>query len=414
MKIRVENIKKALDYVVVLMIFLMSKTVYFGIVNYWKTFYFFAAVSVVALLLNNGTIQKRNLKIFGIFIALDGFCTMCAVLIYKDMSAIMADSYILMVMLIVVIAVSTLTMERFFQCYTDIMLIVSIESLICYSFYFINQNIPRDLSLNLSNGSTSYIASWYHTWGINNVLYNRNPGPFWEPGAYQGFLIIALIIVFFRYKEVSHPKLKVIAYLVTLMSTASTTGYILTIILLVTMYNNFSAIFSLDKYKNISQGKKWIARFVALIGFIAVTAYVVASNNISNKLLIANDSSTIRTRDLVNGIAAAISNPFGVGIGSYRNVLEIQWNIRATSNGLLQMLYTYGIPFGLYYCYRTMRFIKDNISSGWKAFVLCIIVAICHMTEGYYWLAFFMVFLFEMKQNMPSEKNNSNNFLRGK
>lgn len=409
MRIKVENIQKTIDYIVVLMILLMSKTVYFGIVNYWRTFYTFAGIAIVALILNRGKIQKQNFRIFGVFIALDGICTACTVLVYRDMSAPMADIYILLVMLIVVMAVSTLSVERFFQCYTGIMLIVAIESLISYSLYFVNQNIPRDLSLKLSSGSTSYIASWYHTWGINNVLYNRNPGPFWEPGAYQGFLMVALIIVLFRYRDVEHPKLKIIAYLVTLMSTASTTGYILTVVLLVTMYGNFSTIFSLDKFKNVSIGKKWIARIITLLVFIAVTAFVVTSNNISNKLLVANASSTIRTRDLVNGIGAVISNPMGVGIGNYRNSLEMQWNIRATSNGLLQMFYTYGLPFGVYYCYRTISFFKKNIAgNSWRMLVIGIILAVCHMTEGYYWLAFFMAFLFEMKSDMAiGERNRS-------
>lgn len=58
---------------------------------------------------------------------------------------------------------------------------------------------------------------------------NRNSGPFWEPGAFAGYILIAILLLP-QYKNLSSKSMyfkQLIALIIALLSTQSTTGYLL-------------------------------------------------------------------------------------------------------------------------------------------------------------------------------------------
>jgi len=80
----------------------------------------------------------------------------------------------------------------------------------------------------------------------NNIIYvfspegYRNRGPFWEPGAFSGFLIVTFIFYHENFKPFSFKDRKDIILLLALITTFSTTGYLAFIIIfgVITIANN--------------------------------------------------------------------------------------------------------------------------------------------------------------------------------
>lgn len=68
---------------------------------------------------------------------------------------------------------------------------------------------------------------------------------FWEPGAFQGFIILAMLMLLYEADKttVQNRKLKFLIFAVTLLTTQSTTGYILFVVILLTQWQRIQAIF---------------------------------------------------------------------------------------------------------------------------------------------------------------------------
>lgn len=116
------------------------------------------------------------------------------------------------------------TIDSFPTRYVDIM---SVIALIALAFY-----IPRMLGLlkpehfawlpwsHLDNG-------WIHAWVFNfqkSSEYYRNSGPFWEPGAFAGYLVVAMLMLLWGVPNVA--RWKVVVLVSALLTTTSTTGYL--------------------------------------------------------------------------------------------------------------------------------------------------------------------------------------------
>lgn len=107
---------------------------------------------------------------------------------------------------------------RFRHVYLSVIYCLSIISL----FFYL---------LNLLGIDFGYSVDRYKTILIYNSIINtgdiRNSGMFWEPGAFQGYILLAFLLYLddLKYLWQEH-KLKIIVLLLTVLSTQSTTGYI--------------------------------------------------------------------------------------------------------------------------------------------------------------------------------------------
>ena len=74
-------------------------------------------------------------------------------------------------------------------------------------------------------GTDVFKYSFYHCWGYG-IGTTRNAGMFWEPGAFQCYINLALVILFFdkNKEEYNGKKFKLIIFIITLLTTQSTTG----------------------------------------------------------------------------------------------------------------------------------------------------------------------------------------------
>lgn len=110
---------------------------------------------------------------------------------------------------------------KFRSTYFNVMYYVSLISLVCFALNYLGVNI-------------GFVFEKYRTILVyNNLIYLenahvfRNCGMFWEPGAFQGYIMLALLFYINDYKSLwKIHRWKCIILSLALLTTFSTTGYI--------------------------------------------------------------------------------------------------------------------------------------------------------------------------------------------
>lgn len=240
-----------------------------------------------------------------------------------------------------------------------------IISLICYTLSnFISiDKFPFFRSEIL--GVDSFMYSFYYCWGWG-VGTTRNPGMFWEPGAFQCYINLAIIIWIFD-KDITKKKSDLIVFIITLITTQSTTGYI--ILMVITLYSILT-----KKIKTKSRFKTFAIIAMCMVGVF----YMSKSDIIGAKFNNSNTSYNIRQNDLTGSFNIIKKYPIdGVGYGSDLQVKEQQeYGIEKNSNGLLIFAIQFGFPTLCIYCIYMFRGIKNimNLSKIDTIFIVLTLV----------------------------------------
>lgn len=127
---------------------------------------------------------------------------------------------------------------RFRHCYVQVMLFLSVSSLLFYAFPFFNNEVIGYLPVIRGFGTTEFYNAGLYIYPlyISNSLwsYYRNQSIFWEPGAYQMFLNLALILMLYGKSgyTVRQKALYAVVFIVALLTTRSTTGYVVLLLVL--------------------------------------------------------------------------------------------------------------------------------------------------------------------------------------
>jgi hypothetical protein len=182
--------------------------------------------------------------------------------------------------------------------------------------------------------------------GLSSVI--RPDGFFFEPGVFQVYLNLYLYLALFAFHNLRRAGLAVLAVL----STQSTTGLLICMILLSTWFIQHVATSTLRR--------KVAAACLALV--LAPPMLYMVHDNITDKLSgTTQGSSWAREYDLFTGLRIVAENPW-LGIGfevdrylaasgrlGYEGTLltSSQMQERPTSNGILQLFYSLGIPLAL-------------------------------------------------------------------
>ena len=229
-KLNVKNtICKALVILFVLFSFLMSKTYYFGIQyrkKYQFIFYFIALVSVLFLKKYNHRFRK---------VSMVPLCLIVLFVINLSIYGLKMDllqvntvlGHILNVF-VAMIMVWTINARTFSRIYLNILLIFCIISIPCVILANINPELARSFCQPGYIYPDAYGYSPYYTWGMNGMIIPRNSGPFWEPGAFQGFINIGILFLLFNVDEgtIKNKLFYFIVFVFTLVTTKSATGYL--------------------------------------------------------------------------------------------------------------------------------------------------------------------------------------------
>lgn len=226
-----------------------------------------------------------------------------------------------------------------------VMLFICIGSLIAFALTSVKSGVIAKLPIFVSSNkvetyfwglSFSYVPSEYYI--------ARNLGLFWEPGAFQVYIILALIYELFIYSRGG--VLPRVVYTITILTTMSSTGIVCMLIIWI--------LYSLS----VGDKVKGITLFIALISgclFIYFRRDILPTSirfNLFDKIQsVFNGNSqefvtvTTRVNSIVYGLELILSKPlFGIGRGLDELRMVSGNNIVSCTpiNWMLQ----YGILFG--------------------------------------------------------------------
>lgn len=259
--------------------------------------------------------------------------------------------------------VAVLEKEDFKRVYTNVLTVLASVSICIWSLQL----------LNLVSSTTETILGFtYRHFLYNSIFATRNSGIFWEPGAFQFFLNLGLIFVFELKNNIKNYRFKQIALTVAVLSTQSTTGYLI----LALIYIYYVAI-NRDRMINKSKRIKYIVSVVA-IGVAAI--YILSSNTVQSKF--TNDNYSYKIRSATWSVCSKMifDKPIGgYGYDSvYYNSTYQSFGSRSqyNSSGLLLFTCYLGIPLMGYYLYLMYKSIKNmdfKIHSVWLSVIMLLL-----------------------------------------
>lgn len=175
--------------------------------------------------------------------------------------------YVLMIT--VALMLVSLCGKDFPSYFSGIIFIYAVISLFCFFYILLGGSIPYYpiQESNIDGGVIMRVYNFYYTQLGNpggGLIYNaRNCGPFWEPGAFQGFLNLSLWfeLTLNRNRDL-YWKIRVIVFIVTVLTTLSTGGYIV-------LFTILLFYFLQDRKK----GSAWRIAGTAILLIISIYAY---------------------------------------------------------------------------------------------------------------------------------------------
>lgn len=389
------NYKKIIIGFLVLLLILNSKTVYFGEINRKTSQLFFFIITFISFFILPINKKQLNNSFFKIII----FTVIFAIniLLYgSEMENNQLNQVIgyILIFLFVSIFNSLVSRELFSKWYIIFLSLMCIISLPCVFIANFNPNLALSLCQPGYNWQTPFGYSFFYTWGVNGIINSRNSGMFWEPGAFQGFIILGILFLLFNTHDNQIKKVKeiFIIFVITLLTVQSSTGYFILIVILSMLNNRVRELFqgvNIKKYRNTL-----VVLFCGIILFLTLS-----SGNIEQKLFYDETGSTsTRFNDIFGGIDLILKGGlFGLGETYNRERMRLLYNVNSQDSvGLFAMTYTFGIIFSLVYILSFYKGINNffKIKNYKEKVVLTLIFLLLYMTEGLWYLPVYLYFLF--------------------
>lgn len=254
--------------------------------------------------------------------------------------------------------------------------------------------------------SAFFIGSMRYDFLSNQLI--RAEGIFWEPGAFSIYVDIALMYELF-FKETINTK-RIIVYLVALVLTFSTTGYI--------GFFTMALVYILTK-KTINNEQfinKFVLCFVMLILIVGVIGFENSSvyEMVFGKIENTESTAVTRYSSIVNGLEIALNNPLlGVGSNKIRESI-IQYSSNSSfgrnpmlTNTCVMQFATFGMIFGIIYLVNTVKyFTKQNWNWLCKIGLLVTLMLLYCGETFYSFLPF--IFVFYGSDNIKQEGADEN------
>lgn len=381
------------EYYIVFLIFLVSGTQYFYMLNGRYTILLYLISSFIFVYKYGrrkmvDSTSKFFLLFFLFWVSFNFF------VLNTNHDPVSEIQYYLYVMLIVptYFVLTTFRFDRFRYLYLNVCSILAAISIFVYIGVEIGIFLPK-----LIDGVLFFL---FHNLGWAK-LFHRLAGLYWEPGAYAIILNTALIlylndILANRINKSDIKKLSII--ILALLLTQSTAGYIclISILILVAVTSNYL--------------KKHL--FLGIIGMIAIfliCLFLYNSPVIQSKMNqagIENSSYEIRMSDNLAMIKLIEERPiYGYGVSSKEmtqrsNILGNYTN----SNGILSMGSKFGLVF--LFVYFLVLLIQLKKMYGRKALFVFPLIMILNGFEVFFYFPIAYLFIFKMKSSRDNYISN--------
>lgn len=244
--------------------------------------------------------------------------------------------------------------DGFIKKYIYIMVFLSITGML---FYFLAQIDIHFLDYYKEFNGQVYHMSPLYVYGfksadvgfITNSTTHRNFGIFWEPGGYQAYLSLAIILLLFNQNKFRKFKLIFIVLFMSLLSTQSTTGYLTAIILTFVFW-----IYSNSNQNQRRERREYriLKKTIFLVIVIVIGIIILRSETVVDKLSDPSGGSIVeRTNDNAVSLSLVLKRPiFGYGrFNAQLHEMLIRLGVKANSSGLFIVMLWYGLFFGGYW-----------------------------------------------------------------
>ncbi len=309
----------------------------------------------------------------------------------------------------VFLCAATIDYEEFKKKYINVIILISASSIFFLVLFYMGIKIGASL---VDTGEAYYLMNPFFIYGWNTTTSAyfmktmRNFATFWEPGCFQAWVNYALYLHLQEYLNNEKEHLKVtkrakkrgliitILLVLTIVSTKSTTGYV---VLILNLFIFFTQKAGELRIKDAA---------LLLLGIVGVVI-LLNSPTVINKFS-GGSSSYIsfvrRVTDQVEGVKAALYSPiWGLGMYSplYYDVMKIH-GINGNSSGLLRLLQETGLPFGIWFTYTQMKtnltnyiFLHKRILTG---AMICMMFLILFSTEPINYTGVFFMMVFDAQK----------------
>lgn len=340
-------------------------------------------MTAVFIIYGNSKIRKELLVILMVI----AFCMLCTTLFNRE--TFRPFVLTLFAYAVAMIYVNRVSLDTFKEAFISVMYWLSIISLIGFALYRLFP-VLHNINIVRYNYSNLFIY-------IDTTRYTRNTGMFWEPGAYQTFLNIALLFEILKNKFNAK---KVIIFIITILTTYSTTGY-LALLLIVCIFIN-------KKDSNINKKGRY-----AIIGFLfllIVGIYfnqeLIFGSSLSNgqqtvlgKLFnfdlsnSAASSASVRYYAIIKPIALFFQSPiFGHGYEGLKKKL-FDYTLGMNTCTFINWFAVYGIIYGGMMMSGMYKFSKKNIGGGYQTIFVLLLMFLVTMSQNYVNNAIFLIFV---------------------
>ena len=198
--------------------------------------------------------------------------------------------------------------EEFMKCYTNIITFFSGISIIGFLIGMVNgffYSLPVFTNIN----GVSYYNG-YLFFSMDDYSRGRNIGIFWEPGIFS--IMITLAVLFLVFNSVKINKTQLILLILALVSTYSTTGYVLLSVIAL-------ALIFVKKNQSVALKVLGVLFFVVgivllLIGGDIQPLLIKVAPRVFNKIFLREASTTARIDSIVYNLKLFSQNILGSGI----------------------------------------------------------------------------------------------------
>jgi hypothetical protein len=389
-------VKLLLEYLIVFWAIASSGAVLFLGYNYETLAIFVLILAIYFTAFNH----RLRLKTGYVGIALLAMVMLLIAMLVNNDSAFQLK-YFSIIFRIILLATIPLAIRphKFLKIYSEIMYIIAMLSLIIYVIILLNTGIIDAFGEIAAYGNRQYKNLYFLVIRLPVANFVRNSSIFWEGGAYQAFLVIALAfeLHLYRYSR----KHRVLLLSVSIFTTFSTTGFILFLLLIFTE--------SIGRHDSVRQKIMKVGTMITLVAVIIST--VTFNRVVVEKFNLENTSFAVRVASTATDIEIFKGSPlFGVGHKRYNNLVEVKsWNdygifLSGSVNSFTQYMAQYGIInlaillmlYGLMVksIPKITTLQKFNISVG-----ILIIFATQNFIVSFIWLEFALLGLYNRQRN---------------
>lgn len=240
--------------------------------------------------------------------------------------------------------VNTFSKDEFVSAFLKIIKLLSIFSLICYTLHFLIPQIFNPFSITVNSQPYSNLILYVQNWSNTSI---RNSGFTWEAGAFATLVCLSFALEIFYLKKVEFKN--IFLYVITVITTFSTTG-IFAIIILV--------LYCLILNKRITKKTK-INIVICFIIFIFIILafdelfFSTSGSTTFGKLInfknynIEKSSTSIRLYSITKVTLAYLKRPlFGYGYDLLK-IETFEYTYGLNTCTFINWFATYGTIFGI-------------------------------------------------------------------